>query len=106
MSTRERKKGLWLICVVSNWQEVQRGQSNTKRKTAAVKGRLLLSCREEFQPACPSVKRVMMRAMLPEDIRYRKEEEDAGKKIRIWESAGCVIERSCCWLGWVLHKGV
>lgn len=106
MSTRERKKGLWLICVVSNWQEVQRGQSNTKRKTAAVKGRLLLSCREEFQPAFPSVKRVMMIAMLPEDIRYRKEEEDAGKKIRIWESAGCVIERSCCWLGWVLHKGV
>lgn len=106
MSTRERKKGLWLICVVFNWQEVQRGQSNTKRKTAAVKGKLLLSCREEFLPACPSVKRVMMRAMLPEDIRYRKEEEDAGKKIRIWESAGCVIERSCCWLGWVLHMGV
>ena len=87
MSTRERQKEFWLTCVVSNWQDVQMGQSNTKRKTAAVKGRLLLSCREEFQPAFPSVKRVMMIAMLPEDIRYRKEDASqhlhAGKKIRI-----------------------
>jgi hypothetical protein len=63
------------------------GRATPREKTAAVKGRLLLSCREEFQPAFPSVKRVMMIAMLPEDIRYRKEDASqhlhAGKKIRI-----------------------
>ena len=73
---------LYLIGRMCRW-----GRATPREKTAAVKGRLLLSCREEFQPAFPSVKRVMMIAMLPEDIRYRKEDASqhlhAGKKIRI-----------------------
>ena len=73
---------LFLIGRMCRW-----GRATPREKTAAVKGRLLLSCREEFQPAFPSVKRVMMIAMLPEDIRYRKEDASqhlhAGKKIRI-----------------------
>ena len=73
---------MFLIGRMCRW-----GRATPREKTAAVKGRLLLSCREEFQPAFPSVKRVMMIAMLPEDIRYRKEDASqhlhAGKKIRI-----------------------
>ena len=43
LSTRERKSGPQLICVVSNWQDVKREQSKTRKKSATVKGRLLPS---------------------------------------------------------------
>lgn len=85
---------------------MHRGKRKTRKKTATIKGRLLLSCAEEFHLACPSVKRVMMRAMYPEDIRGRKEEGAAGKEIRIWEHGGCVTERTYGWLGWVLNLGM
>ena len=57
MSNRERKKGLYLICVVFKWQNVKRWQKKTRKKTAAGKGRLLQSCGEKFPVACTLVKR-------------------------------------------------
>jgi len=33
-----KKKGPQLICAVSNWKVVKKGQSNTRKKTAMVKG--------------------------------------------------------------------
>ena len=98
LSKRERKKGPQLICFISNRQDVQRGQNNTRKETAAIKGRLLLSCGEEFQLAGPSVMRVMMRAMLAEDMRCKKEEGASGK-IRTRESLAFVTESNCSWPG-------
>lgn len=48
LSTREGKQGLQLTCVVSNWQDVKRGQKKTSEEAATGKGRLLLSCGEKF----------------------------------------------------------
>lgn len=60
---QREEEGNQLICVVSIWQDVKRRHSNTREKTAAGKGRLLLACGEEFQLARSSVMSVMMRAM-------------------------------------------
>ena len=59
--TRERKNRPQLICVVSKWQGVRRGQNKNRKKTATGKGRLLLSCGERFHLAYNLVNRFMMR---------------------------------------------
>ena len=95
--TRERKNRPQLICVVSKWQGVRRGQNKNRKKTATGKGRLLLSCGERFHLAYNLVTRFMMREPCVQGHDIQEVRGTSGKESRIREHPSFMTERSCCW---------
>lgn len=97
-STRESKEGPQFVFIVCNCQVLKWGQSKTRKKSAAVKGRLLLSYGKEFHLPLTSLKRVM-RAMPfgHERQSSKKEVGAAGKEIRDRKITGFLTQQSCGW---------